>query len=535
MGKAVTTLVFAAGLLFAATAPIYFGLELLTHFAVEKAKVQARGLSEALLTRADSVTRQLEGVSRSLGGLSGTLPCASYIQSEMGRLVLQSPLLRAIAYTDGSRILCSSLGRSLDGTDLGTPDFVSLQDIRVWQEVVLPAAPNLRYIALSRNGYTIFLNRGDLVSSAILLEPSATLGLFYPGNTNRFFGVGYVQPEWLQEAATRRAAVVEMSGTVVALSPSRTFQHVALVAIPRDAYLHNLTAMRWVVGVAGAMAGLMLCGLIVWRQRRVQDLPHLLRKAIRKREFYLAYQPIVDIHTGKWIGAEALLRWERPFGAEPIGPDVFIPEAEKLGLSEDIAAQVFELAARDIPEIAARVRGFYVSLNISANEVRSGSGRTLVQRLLQATGMPPESLLIELTERGLLEANARETINAIRGLGVRVAIDDFGTGYSSLAYLGSFPVDYLKLDKVFTQGMVEQGPKRTVAIQIIDLARSLNFDVIAEGAETAEQVQAISEHGVSKVQGWYFERALPLNELLDALLDRGGRTLRSGAMAESQL
>ena len=90
---------------------------------------------------------------------------------------------------------------------------------------------------------------------------------------------------------------------------------------------------------------------------------------------------------------------------------------------------------------------------------------------------------------------------------MKVAIDDFGTGYSSLAYLGAFPVDYLKLDKVFTQGLSERGAKRTVAMQIIELAKSLDIEVIAEGAETEEHVNEAAAHGVSKVQGWYFERA----------------------------
>lgn len=523
MGKFVATLLFAAGLLFTATVPVYLGLELLTQFAVEKAKVQARALSLALLARADSVTAELRDVSDSLRSLSGKLPCASYIQSEMGRLVLQSPLLRAIAYAEGTRLACSSLGRSLDGVDIGPPDFVSAQGIRVWPEVVLPVAPGLKYTALSINGYTIFLNRGDFVNAAALLEPSATVGLYYPGEANRFFGVGYVQPEWLSPATTRQATVAEVDGTVVALVPSPRFQHVALVALPRDAYLHDLAMVRWGVGVIGAIAGLLLCGVILWGQRRANDLPHVLRRAIRKGEFYLAYQPIVDVRTGKWVGAEALLRWKRPFGAEPIGPDIFIPAAEKFGLSEEIAALVFALAARDLPAIASSVHGFYVSINISANEVRSGSGRALVEELLKATNLPPEFLVVELTERGLLEANARGTIGAIRAQGVKVAIDDFGTGYSSLAYLGSFPVDYLKLDKVFTQGITEQGPKRTVAIQIIELARSLKLEVIAEGAETAEQVTAVSSQGVSKVQGWYFERALSLEDLLDALPAKGRR------------
>ena len=309
-------------------------------------------------------------------------------------------MLRAIAYADGTRIVCSSLGRTLDGLDLGPPDFVSLQGMRVWPDVALPAAPELRYIALSFNGYTIFLNRGDYVNAMTLLEPSATIGLFYPGETNRFFGIGYVKPEWLQSAATRQAVVGELSGTVLAILPSSLFQHVAVVAIPPEAYLHDFAGTRWAVAAAGGIAGVMLCGVILWRKRWARDMPQLLRRAIRDREFYLVYQPIVDIRTKQWIGAEALLRWKRPYGAEPMGPDIFIPAAERCGLSEEIAALVFDLVAEDLPVIESHVRGFYVSLNISANEVKSGSGRALAERLLQETGLPPSWIIIELTERG---------------------------------------------------------------------------------------------------------------------------------------
>ena len=108
--------------------PIYFGLELSTQFAIERAKTQARTLSAAVLARADLVSSQLQDLSQSLRALSGKLPCAAYAQSEMGKRVLQSPVLRAIAYADGTRIVCSSLGRTLDGLDLGPPDFVSLQE-----------------------------------------------------------------------------------------------------------------------------------------------------------------------------------------------------------------------------------------------------------------------------------------------------------------------------------------------------------------------------------------------------------------------
>ena len=141
-------------------------------------------------------------------------------------------MLRAIAYADGTRIVCSSLGRTLDGLDLGPPDFVSLQGMRVWPDVALPPRRNCG-TSRSPSTATIFLNRGDYVNAMTLLEPSATIGLFYPGETNRFFGIGYVKPEWLQSAATRQAVVGELSGTVLAILPSSRFQHVAVVAIPR--------------------------------------------------------------------------------------------------------------------------------------------------------------------------------------------------------------------------------------------------------------------------------------------------------------
>ncbi|WZB63718.1 EAL domain-containing protein [Achromobacter xylosoxidans] len=183
---------------------------------------------------------------------------------------------------------------------------------------------------------------------------------------------------------------------------------------------------------------MMLCGVILWRKRWARDMPQLLRRAIRDREFYLVYQPIVDIRTKQWIGAEALLRWKRPYGAEPMGPDIFIPAVRALRPVRGDRGAGVRSGGRGPAGHRIACAGFYVSLNISANEVKSGSGRALTERLLRETGLPPSWINIELTERGLLEENARETIDGIRALGVKVAIDDFGTGYSSLAYLGRF-------------------------------------------------------------------------------------------------
>ena len=142
--------------------------------------------------------------------------------------------------------------------------------MRVWPDVAL-AAPELRYIAPSTA--TIFLNRGDYVNAMTLLEPSATIGLFYPGETNRFFGIGYVKPEWLQ-SGDQAGRGRELSGTVLAILPSSRFQHVAVVAIPRCV---PATTSRARDGHRGGrrVAGVMLCGVILWRKRWARDMPQL--------------------------------------------------------------------------------------------------------------------------------------------------------------------------------------------------------------------------------------------------------------------
>ena len=143
-------------------------------------------MSKAVLKRADDVLTQLWEVSRTLGDMGNSPPCASFARAEMGKLVLQSPLLRAIAVLDGSRVACSSLGHSMDKVDIGQPDFVSVRGVKVWSDVVLPAAPNLHYSALADGGYAIFLNRGDFLGAAELLAPHMTLGLAYPGTAAQF-------------------------------------------------------------------------------------------------------------------------------------------------------------------------------------------------------------------------------------------------------------------------------------------------------------------------------------------------------------
>ena len=225
-------------------------------------------------------------------------PCASFARAEMGKLVLQSPLLRAIAVLDGSRVACSSLGHSMDKVDIGQPDFVSGRGVKVWSDVVLPAAPNLHYSALADGGYAIFLNRGDFLGAAELLAPHMTLGLAYPGTAAQFLGSGNVDPAWMEGLEDRVPVTEERAGAVVALTPSSKFSFFAMATLPKHAYLHDMALTRWIVGVTGALAGLLVFTVIFWQSRRALDLRTQLQRAIQNRDFYLAYQPIVDLRSG---------------------------------------------------------------------------------------------------------------------------------------------------------------------------------------------------------------------------------------------
>ena len=413
------------------------GIALLDYFAFERAKNQAQTVSKAVLKRADDVLTQLWEVSRTLGDMGNSPPCASFARAEMGKLVLQSPLLRAIAVLDGSRVACSSLGHSMDKVDIGQPDFVSVRGVKVWSDVVLPAAPNLHYSALADGGYAIFLNRGDFLGAAELLAPHMTLGLAYPGTAAQFLGSGNVDPAWMEGLEDRVPVTEERAGAVVALTPSSKFSFFAMATLPKHAYLHDMALTRWIVGVTGALAGLLVFTVIFWQSRRALDLRTQLQRAIQNRDFYLAYQPIVDLRSGAWVGAEALLRWRRPLGAEAIGGHLH----SRLRTLRPVRGRRHDGVRPGPPGHPGHRRagaGFLCVAEPGAQRAVLGQGRALTQRLLEVTGRDPKLVFIELTERGLLEQNAKERIEELRALGVRIAIDDFGTGYSSLAYLASF-------------------------------------------------------------------------------------------------
>ena len=237
-----------------------------------------------------------------------------------------------------------------------------------------------------------------------------------------------------------------------------------------------------------------------------------LEAALERDELYLHYQPIADAEAGVWYGVEALLRWRHP-KAGAIRPEAVVAAAVRTGLGSALGGWVLRRACQDMQtwrETSAHPPAA-LAVNVSAHELMDPVLSTVVARVLEETGVPPEAVYLELTENVLLEDLPKSLValDRLRQLGVRLALDDFGTGYSSLRYLKRFPVDMLKIDQSFVAGVGDDPVDAAIVGAVVDLAHTLELTVVAEGVERPRQLARVRSLGCDFVQGHVFSRALP--------------------------
>lgn len=243
---------------------------------------------------------------------------------------------------------------------------------------------------------------------------------------------------------------------------------------------------------------------------RLLRLSNALKQALNKGELTLVYQPQMRLSEKRFFGAEALLRWDSPEWGT-ISPAEFIPLAESTGMIVSIGEWVLRTALRQARDWRDRgLSNLVIAVNLSAEEFNLPELPDKVCRLLEQTGMPPDCLTLELTESTAMTAPEKvaQRINELHHRGIRLAIDDFGTGYSSLSYLKQFSIDKIKIDRSFVRDLQSNPDDRAIVTCIIQMARSLGIDMIAEGVETAEQLAFLQANGCDNIQGFYFSRPL---------------------------
>jgi diguanylate cyclase (GGDEF)-like protein len=245
-------------------------------------------------------------------------------------------------------------------------------------------------------------------------------------------------------------------------------------------------------------------------------LEHDLRAALDRSQFVLHYQPLVHIGSRRVVATEALARWQHPERGL-LSPAEFIGLAEETGMIVGLGRLVLLEACRQTAQwtSADEVGPIGVSVNVSARQLADSTLLDDVADALRLSGLPAHRLTLELTE-SVLVSNidvAVATLDALKGLGVRLAIDDFGTGYSSLSYLARLPVDVLKIDKVFVKRIGQDGAEGRVAGAVVALATSLGLDTVVEGVETREQLEVLRERGCRVFQGFLWSPPLPPDQL----------------------
>ena len=240
-----------------------------------------------------------------------------------------------------------------------------------------------------------------------------------------------------------------------------------------------------------------------------------LRNALERGQFVLHYQPQLDLATGRIVGVEALLRWRHP-ELGMVAPSRFIALAEDTGLIVPIGAWVMRTACAQMQAWhAAGLGSLRLAVNLSARQFNEPNLVASIAAVLAETGLAPACLELELTESLFMHdvALAVSQLHDMKALGVQLSIDDFGTGYSSFAYLRTFPIDVLKIDRSFVGDVASDADDAAIVVSIIALAHNLKLRVVAEGVETAEQLDYLRRHGCDEAQGYYFSHPLPAQEM----------------------
>jgi diguanylate cyclase (GGDEF)-like protein len=245
-----------------------------------------------------------------------------------------------------------------------------------------------------------------------------------------------------------------------------------------------------------------------------------LRHAVSGGELSIAYQPVVELRTGRTVAVEALARWRHPKQG-PIPPLTFIPLAEEIGVIGELGRWVLAEACRQLAEWRALAPDLVLNVNLSAQQLRDDGLPAEVEAALRINGLPGSALTLEITESMLLSVaeDAAARLARLKALGLSIAVDDFGTGYSSLSYLQQFPVDALKIDKSFVDSVAASPQDSALARTIVELGRGMRLETIAEGIESLEQLERLRQLRCELGQGYHFSQPLE-GPALTAYLER---------------
>jgi sensor c-di-GMP phosphodiesterase-like protein len=481
----------------------------------------------------DVLHRTDETGSQALAGIdmlvrSGQTPCSDGARALMREIDLTSTYLQAIGYVRDGELACSSMTGA--PVPLGPLSFRTAEGVGFYLDVPIRTIQGHPLLAVERNGYAALIHR-DLPLDIWTAVPGVSLASVHVRQRRTSIQHGHVDPAWLDRLGDRNTVTFSDGRYLVSMARSQHFQTAAIAAIPVAHLEERSRGIASRLFPAGLFAGLAAAAAVLLLARRQMSLVAALRTGLRRGQFFLEYQPMIDLRSGACVGAEALLRW-RDGAGELVSPDLFIPVAEANGIIDRLTERVIDLACADVGHFLSSHPGFHVAINLSPADLQSTAIVGLLERFLARTGAMPTNLIVEITERGFLHLDsAREVIEALHTRGIEVAIDDFGTGYSSLSYLESLDLDFLKIDRSFIESIGTGAPTSQVVSHIIGMAHTLDLRIIAEGVENHEQAAFLRVRGVKHAQGFLFGRPGTFEQAAE--LHRAGLASRLSSLSQA--
>lgn len=483
------------------------------HQAYDGAAEVASGYARDILYRTDKTAVQALDAATRLNK-AGLTACSPAEMRLMGQIDLSSSYIQAVGRMNDGLVVCSSINNV--EINLGDKVYQTPTGVNLFFNVSISGQGAVPILGLQQGNFIAFVHR-QLPLDTWTASRDVALAVFQidrsEGNGPEI-ARGKVSRAWLKRLEGKVETNFIDDDHVVAVVRSTQFRIAVIAAIPVSDLLSRRNAVAIRLVPVGTVLGLLVAFAILSFGRRQGSLTTALRSALRNKELFVEYQPIVSLDSGRCVGVEALVRWRRSTG-ELIKPDIFIPVAEQAGLISDITERVLELVQNDAGIWLAIHSDFHIAINLSPTDIQSASLLVLLDRFMRETGARPANLILEITERGLVDVDAaREVMRALHARGYEIAIDDFGTGYSSLSYLESLDLDILKIDRSFVEAIGTRAPTSQVVSHIIAMGRGMGMRMVAEGVERPLQVDYLKEHRVQYAQGWLFGRPVDFSSII---------------------
>lgn len=440
-------------------------------------------------------------------GAPGAEFCSPAEIASMRSSVFRSLQIKDVGRTRNRSLYCSAIGGQFSAITLMPSEYMVLANgARLYRNLSL-SEPAISGPVLEENGVAVLVSpqafdywvRPRLHFAVLIVNPASGKVQGLAGeNLEATASCALTEPEARSATVLYRVLFRDSNKTCIVTSEAIS-----------DVWAAEGPALQ-VYGVLGGISGLGLGLAASFIFFRRSGLVQQLRRAIRKRELFVVYQPLIDLSSRKIVGVEALVRWTPP-GRGPVPPDLFVRIAEEYGFIGELTQFVLITATNELADLMRKFPRFTLSVNVAVSDLTSDMFYRNLEKQTNESGIRPAQLAFELTERSTADlTTVRAAIARLHRLHYKIHIDDFGTGFSNLSYLSELAADVIKIDRIFVQAIGTEGVTASILPQMLAMTEALGFPVVVEGVETEYQLNFLESTGKPMtVQGFYFGRAVP--------------------------